>query len=320
MPAFRAIPTRIPVDFAVDEIATGEDTTCVRGGDRIACMGDNKFGEVFDGLAPLVGTPTIVELGAAVVRLELAQASSAAITADRGVVRWGGNGCGQAGGAAGPLPSRVPGIAGVTDLATSDTFSCAVVGGGDIWCWGVLGDPAPENNACAATPKAPMLALAPRAPVVDLDGGCHDHACAVLADGSVWCLGTNSFGQLGSGDTTSATAFRQVVGMDDAIDIGVGAFHTCAVRRDGRVACWGTQRDGALGDDVLAPSLSEVPVDTVPIDGRVETIEAGCSHTCAYGEGRMWCWGGNSALQLGNGEPGAKASPVEVWSGDWREP
>lgn len=38
-------------------------------------------------------------------------------------------------------------------------------------------------------------------------------------------------------------------------------------------------------------------------------------HTCASAKGQLWCWGINSAMQLGNGVLGDSAVPVRAWAG-----
>ena len=136
----------------------------------------------------------------------------------------------------------------------------------------------------------------------------------MLADGSVWCRGTNTDGQIGDGTTAHAQDFVQVVGIDDAIDVAVGAFHTCALHRDGEVSCWGRNDTGQLGRGTTTAD-EPIPAPTLPIGVRIDQIEAGCSHTCARGGARAWCWGSNNALQLGTGVLGDSAIPVEAWAG-----
>jgi alpha-tubulin suppressor-like RCC1 family protein len=46
---------------------------------------------------------------------------------------------------------------------------------------------------------------------VQLDAG-GNHACAVTADGAIWCWGENADGQLGNGSTTSSAVPVRVVG------------------------------------------------------------------------------------------------------------
>ena len=81
-------------------------------------------------------------------------------------------------------------------------------------------------------------------------GGGYNHACALLADGTMRCWGHNIFGQLGdpaSVPTGSAVPVT-VSGINGARAITTGAFHTCAVLQDGTLRCWGHNGQGQLGD------------------------------------------------------------------------
>src|SRR6478672_10262272 len=62
-----------------------------------------------------------------------------------------------------------------------------------------------------ATPAA-----AASVPVVS--GGAN-HTCALMPAGQVLCWGDNTYGQLGTGDTTSSTVPVPVVGLPPAVSI-----------------------------------------------------------------------------------------------------
>jgi alpha-tubulin suppressor-like RCC1 family protein len=51
----------------------------------------------------------------------------------------------------------------------------------------------------------------------------------------------------------------RVIGIGDAVALGVGAKHSCAVRRDGTAWCWGANDVGQLGTGGLADSHLAVP-------------------------------------------------------------
>lgn len=317
---FGSVARRVEAPTPVDLVATGEETSCLLAAGEVRCFGRNNTGQIPGRTEPQVTTPVRIEAGAKLRSVEMGQHGTLAITEDGTVRYWGGNNCGLAGGgrlAVSVPPVDVPTLAGVTDIALTDAFACAVIADGTIWCWGAPTATHPENNACTADGDAispPTLSLAPTSPVVDIDGGCHDHVCAVLADGSVWCRGSNFDGQLGDGTLDRRTSFVKVLGIDDAVAVGVGAFHVCATRRNGEVSCWGKNDRGQLGlDEIGGQRTMATPAVAMP--APMDDIEGGCAHTCAQSGSALWCWGSGTALQLGNGRIDDSAVPVSAWSG-----
>ena len=80
-------------------------------------------------------------------------------------------------------------------------------------------------------------------------GGFVSHNCAIMTNGSLYCWGKNSDGQLGIGSTTQQTT-PQLVNLGPgvkAVDVSVGAAFTCAVTDAGALMCWGSNVYGKLG-------------------------------------------------------------------------
>src|SRR5690606_9456614 len=146
------------------------------------------------------------------------------------------------------------------------------------------------------------------------------HTCADDGDGTVYCWGDNTFGQLGTGMGDGVSAVPTAVAEPD-VDEGdvslsrpsAGTHHTCAEGSDGNVWCWGSNTFGQLGDG--DNFTSEVPVAVAKPDG-VATLRnpaAGENFTCAEGsDGNVWCWGANFFGQLGNDTIMDSTVPVMV--------
>ena len=73
------------------------------------------------------------------------------------------------------------------------------------------------------------------------------HACAARTDGSVWCWGSNLYGQLGDGTIVDRSRPAAVLGISDVIQVTAGWAHTCALRKTGTIACWGNTERGEVG-------------------------------------------------------------------------
>ena len=89
------------------------------------------------------------------------------------------------------------------------------------------------------------LARGAETQTVSTSGG---HACAVLADGTVWCWGSNEYGMLGQdydGDISHVP--MRVPGIDAVTGAARGNDYTCALLADGTVWCWGSNSYGESG-------------------------------------------------------------------------
>ncbi len=165
------------------------------------------------------------------------------------------------------------------------------------------GPPCPEdcsgallNKSAAGSPIATGLA----------------HSCAIKRDGSVWCWGSNAYGQLGNGKTRDSHAAVQVLGLKGAAGISLGVDHSCARKEDGGVWCWGSNWASQLGDGKTKSRHSPIPVQVATLVDVV-ALSAGSSYTCAIKEDRStWCWGYNQWGQLGDGTTTTRPTPVRV--------
>jgi len=144
--------------------------------------------------------------------------------------------------------------------------------------------------------------------IVQVEAG-RAHTCALGADGSVWCWGSDSNGQLGNSGGSTDTP-DAVMGIDDAVALTVGDYHTCVIRSGGSVWCWGENARLQLGRTTGAtdqPGMVEGIDDATAISG-------GAQFTCALrSDERIWCWGENHRSQLGF--VGANTANVTLVSG-----
>ena len=123
-----------------------------------------------------------------------------------------------------------------------------------------------------------------------------EFTCAMKTDGTVWCWGVNTNGQLGDGTTTNRTRPVQVVGISDATQIVAFSGKACALKSDTTVACWG---GGSTSVSVVAGLTG------------VTQIAAKFQHICArLSDSTARCWGWNVLYQLGNGSTTDSAVPV----------
>ena len=150
---------------------------------------------------------------------------------------------------------------GQSDSAVGLAFDHAVLKDGTIQCWGYnsrsqLGNPSVSSSTVPTVP-IPVMVTGVSDAIAVATG--RFHTCAVLSSGIVQCWGNNDAGQLGTGDTITATAAATVSDITNAVDIEVGDYDSCALLRSGMVQCWGDDSSGQLGNGI-STGISAVPV------------------------------------------------------------
>jgi alpha-tubulin suppressor-like RCC1 family protein len=131
---------------------------------------------------------------------------------------------------------------------------------------------------------------------VDIGQG---HACAVTADGELYCWGENEYGELGLGDGVERFTATRVGTDSDWAFVELSSSASCAVKTDGSLWCWGRNHLGQLGDGSVADRTVPTPV---AFPGQVVQLDSTGSHCCARNElSELWCWGNNRESNLGQG-------------------
>jgi alpha-tubulin suppressor-like RCC1 family protein len=144
--------------------------------------------------------------------------------------------------------------------------------------------------------------------------GPNSGACAIRVDGTVWCWGYNSYGELGPGIPVGTQgAPTQVTGLSNATQIAGGSNHTCAAAYGsggGGVYCWGNNWSGQLGNNTTTNSASPV----LAISGNFKSVGAGASSTYAVSSDSaiVYAWGNNAYGQLGDGTTTTRLAPVSI--------
>ncbi len=239
------------------DVSLGDAHTCAVVAARVRCWGDNGSGQV--------GTTNTMETSPALVpgivgnveRVSAGARHTCAI-ADGAVFCWGDNNDGQVGvGAASAqeAPSAIDLMgARAVDIAAGGSHTCALLAGGDVYCWGRGSDGQLGNGGLTQRP-APTRVGTLAATAVSAGAL---HSCAVTAGGAM-CWGANVDGQLGNGSALSrSTTPSAVSGSLEFTSVSAGVRHTCGRLASGTIACWGT---AALGEGTSS-SRSPVTFDT----------------------------------------------------------
>jgi alpha-tubulin suppressor-like RCC1 family protein len=190
-------------------------------------------------------------------------------------------------------------------VATGEWHACVLLTDGSIRCWGrggdgELGNGKDQDSGFEESPTpVPVMGLPGPASAI---AAASDSVCALIkSDGSVWCWGSGASGQFGNGTIPtndfedSSTPVKSNLAGASAISMEFDN-QVCAIV-SGSVYCWG---GGVL-----------TPTKVAGVSG-VTAIASGDYHTCAGGGTSVWCWGDNSAGELGNGSMVSTETPQAV--------
>ncbi len=123
--------------------------------------------------------------------------------------------------------------------------------------------------------------------------------CSILSNYSVFCSGSNNYGQLGLGNNGITEGYVSLI--QEAIVVDEGKDHTCAILIDASLWCWGRNHEGQIGDNTTVNRASPVQIDLGSGIDAV-AVSAGDDYTCALTHtGDVMCWGLNVRGQLGDG-------------------
>ena len=134
------------------------------------------------------------------------------------------------------------------------------------------------------------------------------HTCFAFSNGSAKCMGLNSNGQLGLGNTTSFNGTTpSAMGNNLASinfdglkikNISAGGNSTCAILSNSQLSCWGANSLGQLGLGDIVQRMSPTLVDLGPSLATQVAISE--THTCIVDhKGDLKCFGNNQYNQLG---------------------
>lgn len=299
------------VRAASGALSAGGSSACeVRADGTAWCWGRNDFGQLGDGTTTLRPSPTQV-LGTDWARIATGGSSTCGVKRDGTLWCWGLNNFGQLGGAdkAGSATPRQVGTAATwKEVTASWTHACATQTDGSLWCWGQNLRGQLGNGKTSGRSSAPERVVGGQQWATVTAGGWH--TCGTTTDGSGWCWGENTFGQVGDGTTTLRVKPQRVAGSGWT-QLSAAWGRTCGVRVDGGLQCWGDNAEGGLGDGTRQDRTTPVPV-AGGTDSWAQ-VSAGTLSTCASERnGTVWCWGDNRYGQLGPAAGGSSDVPVHA--------
>lgn len=300
---------------------TVDAATCVISGTPKAAFPPTEFtliAENSEGASADATLTLAVYTSRSIVGATLGE-STCALSSLGKVYCWGNNDSFQLGDGSQIMqktPVSVVGIGGsgtITAISVGALFACALSSSGNVYCWG--GNSSGQLGNGSSNGQAPMLVsgIGSSGAVTAISSGA-SHSCALSSSGTVFCWGSNAYGQLGDTTVLQRNTPVAVVGvggsgyLSDIVNITAGSNQTCAVSSAGRAFCWGYNSDGNLGNgSTSSPQLTPTQVTGAAL--HFSNVSPGSASCAVSSSGFVWCWGPNSAGQLG---VGVTSSPQPV--------
>jgi alpha-tubulin suppressor-like RCC1 family protein len=310
----RPTPVRVGADSDWQTVAAGLLHTCaIKMDGSLYCWGYNLDGELgvdfsqtpnAQGYSPLqVGTDKDWQ------SLSAGGFHTCAIKTTGALWCWGDDSYGQIGGATSNRQSNVPiqfdQATDWTRVVAGDAATCAMKTDHSVWCWGdITATAAPSSMIQWPDPKRVNGANWESVS----SGG--EHFCGI-AYGSLYCWGSNGYGQVGDGTKPGKTSPNPV--LTDVLyqSVAVGSDHTSAVSTAGALYCWGATGVGQTGGADQDPRF--VP-ERIGTQSNWASVWAYDRSTCALTtQGALYCWGDDTVI---NGN--VDQTPARIGSdSDW---
>ncbi len=290
-------------------ITAGRHHTCALGtANEVLCWGSNgskqlgiaSVADTCNGSVPCAKAPTPITFsGHTMTGIAAGGFHTCATEGKSPVWCWGQNMRNQVGVAdtADKLPGPVTvSPMNVLEIALGDEHSCARLGDGTVRCWGRNLEAEAGQSAVSYQQITNSMPVMPFGNAASIGLGI-SHTCAGTTAGTLVCWGANTDSQLGTMKPSGPTPEVVTMVPTPVGAIAVGGYHTCAVAM-GTAYCWGRNDHGQAGGPPGGTILKPTAVPGIPKSG-VLGVSAGSSHSCAFTNNQVYCWGYNMSGQLG---------------------
>ncbi len=228
------------------------------------------------------------------------------------------------------VPTKVNFSTGRTVVSVSmgHSHTCAILDNGSVNCWGTYFPHAGPNSSVSSSNSPIFIDLGIGRTAVAIASGTY-HMCVILDDGSLWCFGYNSYGQIGNNSQQYYHSDLVPVYLGSgrtAVSLSLTSYSTCVILDDNSLKCWGQNTNGQLGDGTTTNTCTDENSNFTCVNdaSTASTIDLGTGryaiaisggnyHTCALlDDSSLKCWGSNSVGRLGDGTSTQRLTPTAV--------
>ncbi|WOK91440.1 ultraviolet-B receptor UVR8 [Canna indica] len=209
----------------------------------------------------------------------------------------------------------------ISAVKAGGMMSMAIDSHGSLWIWGNCPQATDDGGFCLLSSDIPLPVWSFHGHTVVKVVCGNEHVVAAVSTGETfnggddlvcYAWGNNNHGQLGLGDNESR-ARPQVISTFNkespwvVYEIACGAFHTAILANkksyDQEIVsnCWtfGLGENGQLGHGTTKSTSLPEPVDALPQDAFLISLDCGLFHTSVVSSaGDVWSWGMEKGLGL----------------------
>ncbi len=283
------------------QVSAGDFSTCAVMSDHsVQCWGGNSYGELGNGTTTSSSTPVAVTGITTAQTVVVGSSTACALLTDHSVQCWGYNIYGSLGNGTttnSSIPVTVPNIS-ASAISIGGRRVCVTAQGdntiakGAIQCWGGYNKGGLTPVLLPGTHDGISIGVG--------DAGGNGFGCTSTTNGTVWCWGYNSHGELGNGtaywNSGDSLALAKVLDITTATAVSAADYESCALLKDGTIKCWGYYVSGPGGaqKNPTPVTMTGIPTATA--------VSVGTFGSCALlKDGTIRCWGEDSLGGLGNG-------------------
>ncbi len=205
--SYTATPSRV-LGGPYLSLSVGATSSCGVGADSVAyCWGDAPVATA----SGYASVPQRIAGSGRLTQVSVGNSHACSLSASGDASCWGYNFYGEIGdGTTDPRALPALALSGAAEVSAGQFYSCARTLAGTVMCWGALGSsfftPDPSRIFYRPVPIAVPEAVS------QLEANDYGwHSCAVTRRGNVYCWGSNVFGQLGDGSSTTHDAPARIV-------------------------------------------------------------------------------------------------------------
>jgi DNA-binding beta-propeller fold protein YncE len=180
----------------------------------------------------------------------------------------------------------------VTSVAQSGYDTCAIMGGTNLYCWGLnqYGEDGLNNTSQYTTP---VQVTYPVGTWTAISMGQYYSAdpfntCGIMS-GGLYCWGHDNYGTAGQANNTEYNEPTQVTSPSTTwSSVSVSGADACAITTAGALYCWGFDAEGEDGPNATSNGY---PAQVTGVSGTWTAVSQGEDTACGIASGKLYCWG-----------------------------